>query len=371
MPNAENSSHVAKMLHRRAGTLRPGDPLVPPLVAASAFLLPGEPNAPFGYGRWNTPTWAALETSLSILEDADTVIFPSGMAAIAAVLMTQLEHGDRVLLPSDGYYNTRSMAEKYLTPQGVQIELCATPDYGDKDFTGFKLVFVETPSNPRLDVCEIADVARRAHRAGALVVVDNTTMTVLGQQPLNLGADIVVASDTKALNGHSDALLGHVASRDASVLDAVREWRTLAGGIPGQLEAWLVHRGLESFELRYERMCTSAGLIAERFLEHPAIVDVVYPGLPTHPAREIVARQMSSGGSLVGVTFAHADAAEQFITRAEYVIPATSFGGTHTTAERRARWGDEVAAGFVRLSVGCEPTEVLWQDFAATLQELS
>lgn len=363
---SENSV-LAEMLHQRAMSLKPGESISPPLVAASTFYLPGEPTAPYQYGRSGGPTWSALEAALGALEQAEVAVFPSGMAAIAAVLMTQLSPGDRVLLPSDGYYNTRVLAETYLAPAGIACELRATRDYATRDVADFAVVYVETPSNPGLDVCDIAEIAARAHEAGALVVVDNTTMTPLGQRPLDLGVDVVVASDTKAVGGHSDALAGHVAARDAELMAQVRRWRTVSGSILGQLEAWLVYRGLESLEVRFDRMCTSAAEIAERLAEHPAVVAVAYPGLKTHPAHEVAARQMLRAGSLIGVTFRDAAAAEAVIDRARYVVPATSFGGVHTTAERRGRWGDDVAEGFVRLSVGCEPTETLWADLAQAL----
>ncbi|MFB8386884.1 cystathionine gamma-lyase [Microbacterium sp. NPDC055910] len=358
----------AEVLHHRAQTLRPGEPLSPPLVSASTFALPGDPaGVPYQYGRMGSPTWTALEDALQVLERAETAIFPSGMAAIAAVLLTHLRPGDRVLLPSDGYYTTRLIADEYLETIDVEVELCATRDYADRDVTGVRLVFLETPSNPALDVCDIADMARRVREAGGLLVVDNTTMTPLGQRPLDLGADVVVASDTKAVNGHSDALLGHVASRDAGVIERVRDWRKITGGVPGPFEAWIVHRGLETLEVRFDRMCTSAAVIAERLAEHPAVGAVAYPGLASHPQREVAERQMLRFGSLVGITLENADAADRFIERAKFIVPSTSFGGVHSSAERRARWGDDVPDGFVRLSVGCEPTEELWADISQAL----
>lgn len=363
------SSLLAEMAHHRTSRLTSGEPLALPLVSASKFFLPGTPDAQYQYGRAGGPTWTALEEALGVLEDADVAVFPSGMAAITAVLKTQLSHGDRVLIPSDGYFNTRKMVETFLPSTGVEFDQCATRDYAGKEFAGYSAVFVETPSNPGLDVCDIADVVSRAQADGALVIVDNTTLTPLGQRPLDLGADVVVASDTKALNGHSDALLGHVATRNTSLLEQVRQWRTLTGSIPGQLETWLVHRGLETLEVRFDRMCTSAAILAERFTKHPVVSSVIYPGLSSHPDRAIIDRQMLRTGSLIGVTLADRATAEDFITRARYIVPTTSFGGTHTTAERRARWGDEVAEGFVRLSVGCEPTEELWTDMAHALDQ--
>lgn len=372
------------VLHHRGHDIRPGDSISPPLVHASAFHLPGvradgtpaapgEADAPFQYARWDNPAVAALEGALTALEGAEAVAFPSGMAAIAAVLMTHARPGDRVLLPSDGYGATRTLAQEHLVPAGVLVDHVATPDLAATDLGGYALVFVETPSNPGLRVADLADVAARAHAngardgAGALVVVDNTTLTPLGQRPLELGADVVVASDTKALNGHSDALGGHVAGRDAGLMARVRGWRTLAGGILGSHEAWLIHRGLETLEVRYARMCASALVVAELAAGHAAVRSVVYPGLTDHPDADVVARQMSAGGSMVGLTFADAAAAERFIAAARYVVPQTSFGGTHTAAERRARWGDDVAPGFVRLSVGIEPTAELLADLGQAL----
>lgn len=363
----EDEAAVAKMLHHRTAKLEPGDPIPTPITPASAYWLPGTPNAMHQYGRWSNPTWTVLEEALSVLEDAEVCTFPSGMAAISAVFMSMLKPGDKLLLPSDGYYTTRVVAEKYLLPMGVHVESCRTLDYATQDFNGFRMVFVETPSNPGLDICDLADVAARAKAAGAIVVADNTTMTSLGQRPLDLGADVVVASDTKALNGHSDVLFGHVATRDAGSTASVRDWRKFVGAIPGPFEAWLVHRGLESFEVRYSRMCSTAAVLAERLADHPLIESVRYPGLASHPAFELARRQMSAFGSMIGVTFPNAAAAERFIENAAFVVASTSFGGLHTSAERRARWGDQVAEGYVRLSVGCEPVEALWGDFAQAL----
>src|SRR5579875_26021 len=150
-------SSFADVLHHSKQE-RPGDLVVPPIVPASLYYLPGEPSGPHQYGRWSNPTWSALEEALSVLEQAECVILPSGMAAIAAVLYSQLKAGDRLLLPSDGYYTTRSFAETFLVPTGIVVETCRTVDFEQKDFTGYRLVWVETPSNPGLDVCDLARV---------------------------------------------------------------------------------------------------------------------------------------------------------------------------------------------------------------------
>ncbi|MGO4839979.1 PLP-dependent transferase, partial [Rhizobiaceae sp. 2RAB30] len=167
-----------------------------------------------------------------------------------------------------------------------------------------------------------------------------------GQRPLDLGADIVVAADTKAPNGHSDTLFGHVASRDERIMAAVADWRKLAGGIPGPFEAWLVHRGLETLELRFDRMCSSAEILARRLAGHKAVCSVRFPGLETDPAHNLARAHMERFGFLIGLTLETEAKAEAFINDCPLIQPATSFGGVHTSAERRARWGDAMAPSF-------------------------
>jgi len=357
----------AAMLHHRAGGLEPGDPLMPPIAPASLYHLPGEPTAEHQYGRWSNPTWTALEDALGVLEGARCVAFPSGMAAIASVVMSFTRPGDRILMPTDGYMATRVLADTYLAPRGVEVDYCAQSEMEERDFNGLTLVFIETPTNPELHVVDIEALAAKTKSAGALLVADNTTATCLGQRPLDLGADIVVASDTKALNGHSDVLMGHVATRYEAMAEQIRTWRKLVGAIPGHFEAWLAYRGLKTFDVRFERMCNSAQALAERLQAHSAVNHVSYPGLPSHPSHAIAKRQMRRFGSVVSLTFEGADKAEAFIQAAQYIVPSTSFGGVHTTAERRARWGDAVPEGFVRLSVGCEPFDALWADIEQAL----
>jgi cystathionine gamma-lyase len=292
------------------------------------------------------------------------------MAAIAAVCWALLKPGDRVLLPADGYYTTRVLADKYLGTMGVQVATCATADADRAEFTGLRMVWLETPSNPGLALCDIAAISARARAAGAIVVVDNTTMSPLGQQPLDLGADIVMSSDTKSINGHSDVLFGHVASRDPGHMSAVRDWRRYAGAIPGAFEAWLVHRGLETLELRFDRMCSNAEAIAARLADNRNVESVCYPGLASHPAHDLARRQMLRFGHMIALTLKDKDAADRMIGDCRLVRPTTSFGGVHTSAERRARWGDAVAEGFIRLSVGCEPLEPLWRDLSTALDAI-
>jgi cystathionine gamma-lyase len=370
MADDDSDTRLARALHFHARGPGKGDPLAPGVAATSTYHLPGDPAAQYQYGRFHNPNWDALEGALALIEDAPTVAFPSGMAATAAVFYAVLKQGDRVLLPSDGYYTTRALAERFLAPFGVGVDRRPTARFAEGGFAGYRLVWVESPSNPGLDVCDIAAVSAAAKAAGALVAVDNTTMTPLGQRPLALGADLVVSSDTKAVNGHSDALFGHVSGRDPALVGSVREWRRLAGAIPGPFEAWQVQRGLQTLELRFERMCRTAALVAARLAAHRAVVAVRYPGLPGDPAHAIAKRQMTTFGHLIGVTFAGAEAADRFIDECAFVAASTSFGGTKSSAERRRRWGDEVADGFVRLSIGIEPAEALWAEMKRALDAL-
>ncbi len=367
-----DSSHsrAAALAHLRRAKLAKGDPVPLPLTMASIFNLPGDPVGYSQYGRYDNPTWDAVEEMLAHLEDAPCVAFPSGMAATSAVFFSMLESGDRILLPSDGYYTTRVLAERFLKPLGISFDLRPTATYLDGGFSGYRLVFLETPANPGLDICDIAAVSAAAHAARAIVVADNTTMTPYGQRPLDFGADVVVAADTKAPNGHSDVLFGHVASRDPKIIMAVKEWRKLAGGIPGPFEAWLVHRGLETLEVRFDRMCGSADIIARRLKGHAKIQSIRFPGLEDDASHNLARVQMERFGFLIGLTFGSEAEAENFIGGCALIQPATSFGGVHTSAERRARWGDAVAPGFVRVSVGCEPVEELWVAIEAALNGL-
>jgi cystathionine gamma-lyase len=367
MDDKDLDTRFADALHHGLQALAPNAAFTPPITLASQYLVPGTPAGPFQYGRWSNPTWQALEDALTVLEGAPALILPSGMATVAAIYYTVLRQGDAVLLPADGYYVTRALAEKYLAPFGVRVDLVATRDLAGRDLAGYRLVWIETPSNPGLDLADIALVAERAHAVGALVVVDNTTASPLGQRPLELGADLVAVADTKSVNGHSDVVFGHIAARDAVLLEALRDWRKMSGTIPGPFEAWLVHRGLETLEIRHERACANAEALAPRLAAHPAVQAVSYPGLPSHPQHALARRQMLRFGSLVGLTLADEATAEAFLGRCRFVRQATSFGGVHTSAERRARWGDQVAPGFIRLSVGCEPLEPLWRDLQAAL----
>lgn len=364
------NSRAAALAHLRSAGFAKGDPIPLPLTMASIFHAPGDATGFDQYGRFSNPTWHAVEHVLGHLENAECVAFPSGMAAISAAFLGLVKTGDRILLPSDGYHTTRALAERFLKPLGVGYDVRPTATMLDGGFAGYRAVFVESPSNPRLDICDIAAVAEAVHEQGGILIVDNTTMTPFGQRPLDLGADIVVSADTKAINGHSDVLFGHVASRDADIVARVKDWRETAGGIPGPFEAWLVHRGLETLDVRFDRMCSSAETIAKRLKGHRAVRGLRYPGLDGDPSHNLARAQMERFGFLVSFELASETDAEAFIDNCTLIESATSFGGVHTSAERRSKRGDAVPPGFVRLSIGCEPVEELWQAIETSLDRI-
>ena len=353
MLDPDRQDAVLRLLHARTATLADGDPVAEPMIGTSTFRLGEQPAADAIYGRYATPTVQACEARLATLEGAPALLFASGMAAVAAVMMACLKAGDRVLVPSDGYFHTRVLARDILGPLGVETVEVATRALPDADLAGIALVVVETPSNPGLDVVDLAALAARCKAQGARLAVDNTFATGLLQRPLDLGADIALASDTKAAGGHSDLILGHVACAEGPLFDAIAARRKFTGSIPGPFEAWMLSRSLETLELRMQRMCANAAAAAT-LLDADARVAVCWPGLPDHPDHALAARQMQAPGFVLGATFPDRAAADRFI-RASGILPATSFGGTHTSADRRARWGDAVAEGFLRLSLGIEP----------------
>jgi cystathionine gamma-lyase len=367
MTTHRNATRVVRAGRGRPGT---GEPFLAGPVFAAPYVLPGDPGeTPYGYGRMANPTWTGYERAIAELEGGPALAFGSGMAAVSAVLLATLKPGDVAVLPSDAYYTTRMLAADVLAGHGIEVR--QAPTAGDAQaglLDGCRFLWVESPSNPHLDVCDIASLAAAAHDAGAFVAVDNTTATCLSQQPLRLGADYVVASDSKALTGHADLILGHVAAASDELLAPIATMRTRLGGVPGPMETWLAHRSLATAELRLERQCTTALQLAHTIAAHPAVVQCRYPGLPTDPGHRVAGRQMTRYGQVVSFTLADGEAADRFLAAAELIWPATSFGGVISSAERRDRWGgDDVPPGFIRLSVGCEDARDLDDDIHRAL----
>ncbi|MBT2378216.1 cystathionine gamma-lyase [Streptomyces sp. ISL-111] len=360
----------------RAGLPEPEqyEPTLPGPVFAAHFHLSGEPVGPYTYGRDTNPTWTHLERAIGDLEapgeDVSTTVFASGMAAITAVLLSQVRTGDVVVLPDDGY-QALPLVREQLTAFGVEVR--TAPTGGDAQLAlleGAKMLWIESPSNPGLDVCDIRRLVAAAHEAGALVAVDNTLATPIGQRPLELGADFSVASDTKGMTGHGDILLGHVTCRDPRLTADVRRWRKVVGAIPGPMEAWLAHRSLATLQLRIDRQCTTALALAEALAKRTEVTGLRYPGLTADPSYGIAVRQMRRFGSVVSFELADRETAERFLSALRLVDDATSFGGVRSTAERRGRWGgDAVPEGFIRFSVGAEDPEDLLADVERALDE--
>lgn len=352
----------------RAGLPEPeqGRPFLPGPEFAAPFALHGDrEDAGYVYGRYGNPTWSRVERALGELEGGEAVLFASGMAALTAVLFTQFDRESPIVVPSDGYTTGRELARELHLGEVREVP---TARFAEAPIDGAAFVWAETPSNPGLEVCDLQVLAERCGAAGVPLAVDNTMPTPLGQRPLELGADVSLASASKALSGHADLVLGYVALRDPERLEALRRWRRLTGAIPGPFEAWLLHRSLATLDVRVERQCANALAVAELLAARDDVAEVRYPGLPSDPGHEVARRQMNRFGPVVVFDLGTRERAEGFLGRCELVTEATSFGGLHTTAERRARWGgDEVPEGFVRFSAGCEDPEDLLADLSRAL----
>ncbi|HVR00215.1 MAG TPA: cystathionine gamma-lyase [Mycobacterium sp.] len=345
-----------------------GLPVAPSPVLASTYHLSADEAAPLDtYGRSSNPTWRQLESALARLEGADWALaFGSGMAAITAALRVLTTPGSVLVVPADGYHQVRDYTREKLAPLGVTVveadsaRICAAVATAD-------VVLAETPTNPRLDVVDLHRLTEVCRRRGAHVLVDNTAATPFGQQPLSFGVDLVVASATKGLSGHSDVLGGYVAGSRPELMAAVEHERLLSGAVLGGFEAWLVLRGMASAGLRIGRQCDNAHALATMLRGHPAVRAVRYPGLTDDPAHPLAAAQMRRFGGLVAVELADAAAVHALLRRSELLTAATSFGGIHTSVDRRARWGDAVPPGFARIALGIEDTDDLLTDFAHAL----
>ena len=365
LPSAET-----RLIH--AGTERSaGSPAAPPLVPASVYASWGDPDPPRAYGRNGNPSWEALEQALGALEDAEAVVFASGQAASMALMLALAKGRQQVVLPSDGYYNTRMLAD-WLRPHGaapVAVDLLDHAQVERHLVAGPSVLWAETPTNPLLRVADLTSLARLASAADAPMVVDNTVATGLLQKPLDLGAVASLCSLTKAASGHSDVLLGAVMTRDHRLTGDLRGWRSVGGGIPGPFESWLALRGLKTLALRTARQSESALAVAQHLAGHPRVRSVHYPGTE-QATLEVARRQMPRGfGPLLSFevdgTAADADAVVQ---ASRVILPATSFGGVESAWERRARWASETAPeSLIRLSVGIEPVEDLVADIDQSL----
>ncbi|MGH9273175.1 MAG: cystathionine gamma-synthase [Acidimicrobiales bacterium] len=357
--------------------------VVPAISLASTFAQEavGKPLA-FEYSRSGNPTRAALESHLAVLEHASSgFAFASGLAAEDALLRL-LAAGDHLLLPDDAYGGTIRLAVHVHAPAGLVVD---TVDLTDLDAVtqawqpSTRMVWLETPSNPWLRVIDIEAISALAHARGAIVVVDNTFATPALQQPLALGADIVVHSTTKYLGGHSDVVGGFAATNDDALAERIGFLQNAAGAVPGPLDCYLVHRGAKTLQLRMARHSESAMAVAERLAAHPAVGAVHFPGLPSHPGHAIARRQMSAFGGMVSFQLAAGEgAALEVCRRTEVFTLAESLGAVESLIEHPARMthasvagtGNEVPGDLVRLSVGIEDVDDLVADLTQALDSL-
>ncbi|MEP7765013.1 aminotransferase class I/II-fold pyridoxal phosphate-dependent enzyme [Sanguibacter sp. 25GB23B1] len=353
-----------------------GAPVNPPVVLSSTYHSAGTPGPGEKlYARIDTETWDPFEDAVAALESASEsgVVFGSGMAAIAAVL-SFVPDGGRLVVPRHAYQVTLGFADDLAARHGITV---VRVDIADTEATvaqleGADLVWIESPTNPMLEVADLPVLIDAAHAAGALVAVDNTFATPLVQRPLELGADVVVHSVTKYLAGHSDVVLGVAVSSSAHLTGLVRAYRTLHGAIAGPWEVWLALRGLRTLALRVERAQSNAAEIARRLAAHPGVAEVRHPSLPHDPGHEVAVRTMDGFGAIIGLRpHGGREAADAIVDAVRLWVPATSLGGVESSLERRRRFATEsltVPEDLLRMSVGVEDVEDLWSDLEHALE---
>jgi len=353
-----------------------------PIYASSTFAQDGVGGlrGGFEYARTGNPTRAALEAGLAAVEGATFGrAFSSGMAATDCTLRAVLRPGDHVVIPDDAYGGTFRLIDKVFSQWGVThtpVSLSDLDAVRAAITPATKLLWVETPTNPLLSVADIAGIAELSAAAGVKVLVDNTFASPALQQPLALGADIVLHSTTKYIGGHSDVVGGALLTDDEELDEAFAFLQNGAGAVPGPFDAYLTMRGLKTLSLRMERHSANGARVAEFLAEHPAVDAVLYPGLPSHPNHDVAARQMSGFGGMVSARLKGGrDAAQQLCARTEIFILAESLGGVESLIEHPGAMTHastagsqlEVPADLVRLSVGIEDVADLLGDLEQAL----
>ena len=367
--NAMNSLNLQSRVVAAARPPRDQDAGVnPPIELNSTFLAPGET----GYGRFGNKTWSALESAIESLECGATLVFSSGIAAISA-LFSILPRGAVITASRNGYSGTMVLLRQAEASGAAEVRYV---DVSDTDqvlaaLPGATLLWLESPTNPALEVADLPTIIAAAKSLNVGVAVDNTFATPLVQQPLEMGADVVIHSLTKYISGHSDVILGSISTKDAALYQRLQEVRKFNGAIPGPFETWLALRGLRTLGVRMERAQKNALELAMRLSLHPAVDRVRYPGLPTDPHHERAKSFMKGFGAVI--SFEHAGgpvAADKACESSLLVAYATSLGGVESLWERRHRWSSEsptIPTNLIRLSVGIEDVEDLWRDIDAAL----
>jgi len=358
--------------------------VVPPIYQVSTFKQDavGKPRGGYEYARTANPTRTALQECLAALEGgAAALAFASGMAAEDGLLRTVCSPGDHVLIPDDAYGGTYRLFARVLAGWGLSHSVVPMSDLAavreQLAARPVKLIWTETPTNPLLNIADIRALAQAAHEAGAMLVVDNTFASPYLQQPLALGADVVVHSTTKYLGGHSDVIGGALVVADPDLAERVAFIQNATGGVPGPFDAWLTLRGIKTLAARMDRHCRNAMRVAQMLAEHPAVAQVFYPGLPTHPGHKTAQEQMRAFGGMVSFRLlAGEEAAVQACARTRLFTLGESLGGVESLIEHPARMTHasvtgselEVPGDLIRLSVGIEDCDDLLDDLREALQ---
>jgi cystathionine gamma-synthase len=348
---------------------KPDGGLNPAIALNSTFHQGG----PIGYGRYGNEAWSALEESISILEGGKALVFSSGMAAISAAL-SLVSPGSTVIAAENGYQGTTTMLKKMHDNKQLNIKFVNLPNTDQvlKALPGSHLLYLESPTNPAIEVVDLPTVIKAAKESGCLVVVDNTLATPMNQNPLALGADISLHSVTKYLSGHSDILLGCVVCKDETLLNRLEENRRYAGAIAGPFEAWIALRGLRTFALRMQRCQSNALELAKRLEKDNRVLKVRFPGLTSDPYHSRAKSFMKGFGAMISFEV-KADVAQidKMCDSAKLITNATSLGGVESIWERRRRWATEshtIPENLIRFSVGIENIEDLWADIQGAFE---
>jgi len=376
--NNDNLGFATRAIHAGQEADPSTGATVIPISLSSTFTqtAPGE-NKGFDYSRSGNPTRKALETCLAALEGGERgLAFASGIAASTAVLHSLLKPGDEVLANGDLYGGTFRLLDKVFKPWGVNPVYCeksSAAGFAELLTPRTKLVWIETPTNPMLQILDIAAIAEMAHKNGSLLVVDNTFASPYLQQPLKLGADVVVHSTTKYLGGHSDVVGGAVIGRESEML-RIKFFQNAMGGIPGPFDCYLTLRGMKTLAVRMDRHCASAMELAEWLKLQPQVEKIFFPGLKDHPGHAIAAKQMKAFGGMISLRIrGGGDAAKRFASRTKLFSLAESLGGvesllnhpatmTHSSIPKEVREARGVDDALVRLSVGIEDVNDLRED---------
>jgi cystathionine gamma-synthase len=340
-----------------------------PIELNSTFLAPGAT----GYGRFGNKTWSALESAIESLEGGATLAFSSGVAAISA-LFSLIPRGAVITASRNGYSGSMVILRQLEASGAAEVRYVDVADTAQvlAALPGTTLLWLESPTNPALEVADMPTICAAAKSHSVGVAVDNTFATPLIQQPLEMGADVVVHSLTKYIAGHSDVILGSISTKDPALYQRLADVRRINGSIPGPFEVWLALRGLRTLGVRLERAQKNAMELATRLSTHPAVSRVRYPGLPADPHHDIAKSFMKGFGAIISFDHkAGAEAADRACAASELVAHATSLGGVESLWERRHRWSAEsptIPTNLIRLSVGIEDVEDIWRDIDQALQ---